>query len=178
MNTHDDAIVAEWLRRICGNEGGFQADPNDRGNWTGGQQGKGLLLGTKWGISAAQYPGLNIKALTVERACEIYTRDYLLPLQSGQFDDGVAYQLLDGAVHSGIPAATRMVQRAAGVADDGDIGAVTRSALAQRSESDLIMLFLGERLDFLSRLSGWPRYGAGWARRIAKNLRYGAEDSE
>lgn len=178
MSAHDEVTVTGWLRRICGNEGGFQADPKDRGNWTGGQQGKGLLLGSKWGISAAQYPGLDIKAITVERACEIYTRDYLLPLQSEQFADGIAYQLLDGAVHSGIPAATRMLQRAAGVADDGDIGAVTRAALARRSESDLIMQFLAARLDFLSRLSAWTEYGAGWARRIAKNLRYGAEDSE
>ena len=178
MSVHDEATVAEWLRRICGNEGGFQADPNDRGNWTGGQLGKGLLLGTKWGISAAQYPGLDIKNLTVDRACEIYTRDYLLPLNSEQFEDGLAYQLLDAAVHSGVPAASRMVQRAVGVAADGDVGPVTRAAVALRSESDLIMLFLSERLDYLSRLSAWASYGAGWARRIAKNLRYGAEDSD
>jgi lysozyme family protein len=32
-------------------------------------------------------------------------------------------------------------------------------------------------LDFMTRLSNWPDASRGWVRRIANNLRYGAEDS-
>jgi lysozyme family protein len=35
-------------------EGGFQNDPDDSGNWTGGKVGVGELKGTKWGICAAR----------------------------------------------------------------------------------------------------------------------------
>ncbi len=175
---YTQAQVAKWLARICGIEGGFQADPADRGNWTGGETGKGLLLGTKYGISAAAYPGLSIKQLTPEQAADIYTRDYLAPLNAVALADGLVFQLLDCAVNSGIGTANRLLQRAVGVAPDGHIGPVTLAEIAQRSESDLIMLFLAERLDFMRVLSRWPIYGSGWCGRIATMLRYGAEDSD
>jgi lysozyme family protein len=62
--------------RLIDVEKGFQADPRDRGNWTGGEPGRGLLKGTKFGISAAAYPSEDIEHLTLERAQLLYRRDY------------------------------------------------------------------------------------------------------
>lgn len=171
-------IVAGWLTRIIGHEGGLSMDTNDPGNWTGGRPGAGVLKGTKWGIAANTYPDLDIKDLTVEQAADIYIRDYLEPLNAERLRDGVVFQLLDFAVNSGIQTAVRKLQQAVGVADDGIIGPVTVSVLEGVTESDLIMRILAERLDYLTRLTGWERYGRGWARRIAKNLRHGADDSD
>jgi lysozyme family protein len=41
----------------------------------------------------------------------------------------------------------------------------------------MILNLNAERLDFMTRLSNWPNAGKGWARRIAKNLHYGALDT-
>ena len=59
-----------------GQEGGFTKDPNDAGNWTGGTIGSGQLKGTKFGISAASYPNVDIENLTIDQAKAIYQKDY------------------------------------------------------------------------------------------------------
>ena len=89
----------------------------------------------------------------------------------------VAYQAFDMAVNSGIGTAVRYLQKAAGVADDGYWGPVTQQAICTTPEHDLVMRFNAYRLDFMTRLSVWPSFGRGWARRIAQNLLYGAEDA-
>ena len=174
---HAPATVATWLERIVGHEGGFSDDPKDPGNWTGGKIGVGLLKGTKWGIAANTYGHLDIPNLTVADAAKIYRTDFLGLLGADRYEDGVAFQLLDFAVNSGPRRALIEVQKAVGVAADGKVGPVTLAALERRSESDLIMLTLAQRIDFLTARDNWPDAGRGWMRRIARNLRYGAEDS-
>lgn len=173
-----DTLVREWLERIFGHEGGFTQNPADKGNWTGGKVGAGKLHGTKFGISAAAYPDLDIKSLTMAQASDIYQRDYLRPIGAGRFRDGVAFQLVDTAAHSGPKTAVKLLQKAIGVADDGFVGPVTLARLAELSESDVIMLVLAERIDFLARLGNFVTFARGWMRRIASNLRYGAVDSD
>jgi lysozyme family protein len=53
-------------------EGGFQKNPKDKGNWTGGQIGVGELRGTNHGISAAEFPNVDIEHLTPAQAAQIY----------------------------------------------------------------------------------------------------------
>jgi len=92
----------------------------------------------------------------------------------------VAYQLLDFAINSGqggVKTAIKRLQRAAGLVADGIVGPKTLIKMAQYTEADLVMLILSERLFYLTTLDKWNLYGKGWARRIAQNLRYGAEDS-
>jgi lysozyme family protein len=72
---------------ILKHEGGFQKMPNDKGNWTGGKIGVGELKGTKYGISASQFPDLDIENLTVAAAEDIYAGHYW-------FYDGVDSQTL------------------------------------------------------------------------------------
>lgn len=166
------------IARVLPKEGGFSINPADRGNWTSGRIGVGQLKGTKYGISAMTYPNLDIKDLTWPRAKSIYLLDFWKPLNADQFPDGVAYQLLDFAINSGIKQAIKALQRAIGVTDDGVFGPVSRAAAEKFSESDLIMLILAERLEFMASAASWTDFGRGWARRIAANLRLGAEDSE
>ena len=137
--------------RLMGHEGGYVNDPQDPGGET------------KWGVSKRSYPNLDIKNLTKEQAKKIFRKDFWDKVQGDKLYDGVAWQLADFAYHSG-PA------RAVAVYQD-----VCRDDM---SESDQILLILAERLEWMTNLPGWPRYSRGWARRIAHNLRYGAEDSE
>lgn len=155
----------EVFDRVLGHEGGYVNDPQDPGGET------------KWGISKRSYPHLNIKTLTREQARDIYKKDFWDRLQADKFADGVAFQLFDFAVNSGIETAVRYLQRAVGVADDGHWGPISQRAADNTSEPLLIMKLNAERLDFMTRLKNWPVHGRGWARRIATNLRFGAQDS-
>lgn len=153
------------IERVLGHEGGYTDGAGDPGG------------ATQWGISQRSYPNLDIKALTRDEATRLYRRDFWDRLQADTLPGAVAFQALDFAVNSGVETAVRYLQRALGVADDGHVGPVTRAALASASPSDLVMMFAGERLDFMTRLSNWPVAGRGWARRIAQDLRFGAIDS-
>ena len=166
-----------YIARILSHEGGYSADRSDPGNWTGGKPGVGVLKGTKFGIAANTYPNLDIKDLTWEKAKEIYRRDFWVASKAGQLPPAVGFQLLDGAVNSGIGRATQWLQRAARVADDGVLGPVSRAAIMAADPSDLAMRFLAERLEFMTGLRNWGVHGKGWARRIAANLRFAADDN-
>lgn len=151
--------------RLIGHEGGYVNNPRDPGGET------------NWGISKRSYPHLNIRKLTREDARAIYRRDFWDRIKGDKLHDGVAFQVFDIAVNSGIETAVRMLQRAVQVADDGIWGPFSQRAADAMSESDTIMRLNAERLEFYSRLSTWPTFGKGWARRVVGNLRYGAVDS-
>ena len=165
------------FERVVGHEGGFGEDPKDRGNWTTGIIGQGELRGTKFGISAMSYPTTAIADLTLDQAKKIYKRDFWDRAQADQYDPAIAYQLFDIAVNNGNGNAIRMIQRAAGVADDGQIGPRSIAAIKAMPVTDLIMRLNAERLLFITKLSTWPTYGKGWTNRVAGNLQYGAIDS-
>lgn len=151
--------------RLISHEGGYVNNPADPGGET------------NWGISKRAYPNVDIKALTRDGAKAIYKRDFWDRVDGDKLYDGVAFQLFDFAVNSGIETAVRYLQRSVGAADDGHWGPTSTAAAAAMTESDTIMRLNAERLDFMTRLKNWPDAGKGWARRIAGNLRYGAEDS-
>ncbi len=151
--------------RLMGSEGGYVNNPADPGGET------------QWGISRRSYPTVNIRELTRDGARAIYLRDFWQRVNADRLPDGVAFQIFDFAVNSGIETAVRYLQRALGVADDGHWGPTSQAAADQASESDLIMLLNAERLDYMTRLKNWPDASRGWSRRIAANLRYGAQDS-
>ncbi|MCR4333109.1 MAG: hypothetical protein NUV34_10495 [Sulfuricaulis sp.] len=151
--------------RLMGHEGGYTTGENDPGGET------------NWGISKRSYPSVNIEDLTREDAAAIYRKDFWNRIHADELYDGVAFQSFDFAVNSGIETAVRKLQAALGVADDGHWGPVTMAAAKAMSESDQIMRLNAQRLRFMARLSVWPSFSRGWARRIANNLDYGAQDS-
>lgn len=165
------------FERVFRNEGKFQNIYADRGNWTSGKVGKGERKGTKYGISAMTYPNVDIKNLTLEGAKEIYKRDWWDKLGMERFRPPMQYQMFDAALNHGMDNATRMLQRAAGTPDDGIIGPMTFTAVKATEINDLLMRFLSERLYFMTSISTWNRFGKGWARRIAHNLKIAADDN-
>jgi lysozyme family protein len=154
------------IERVLGHEGGYVNDPRDPGGET------------QWGISKRAYPHVDIRALSRADAIEIYHRDFWERVHGDELPAAFAFQALDAAVNHGVDTAVRWIQRAAGVADDGHYGPVTRAAIAAASEADLVLRFNAQRLDFYSRLAAWDRFGRGWARRVAGNLLYAAQDND
>jgi len=163
-------VFEEIVRRIIDTEGGLTYDPQDRGNWTTGVVGKGILKGTKYGISAAAYPQLDIAALTVEDAVDIYYKDYWLLVEGPLLPVEIAELVFDSAVNSGVFQTKKWLQAALGVTVDGVIGPKTKAAIAKADPGRLASRFVGFRLEGLLRSETWTRYSRSWTRRIAKAL--------
>ena len=166
------------FEELIGNEGVLSLDPNDKGNWTGGKVGVGTLKGSKYGISAASYPSLDIRNLTLEQVKAIYLTDYWSKHHIDSMPEGVRFDVFDGVVNSGPGSlrfgrdgAIRWIQRAIGVVDDGVVGPKTLAALAAVNSDAVVLDFNAIRLNAMTYMGGWPTQGRGWARRICSNLK-------
>ena len=156
--------------RLIGHEGGYVNDSRD----PGGETNWGV---TKRTAQANGYTG-DMKTMTRQQAYEIYHRAFWVRYQCDQMPPAIAYQFFDAAVNHGFGNASRMLQRAVGVLDDGIIGKYSLEAINRNPIYDTLMVLNGERLNFYTRLEKFDRYGKGWVNRVAQNLKYGAQDNE
>lgn len=134
---------------IVSAEGGYTSDPLDKGNWDSGVVGKGNLKGTKYGISAAAYPTIDIQALTLEQAKGIYKRDYWDVLQLDDAEYPFALVSFDAAVNMGVNYAKGLI-------------------LSVTQDANFVVNFQAERALRYASLSIFPRYGKGWMRRLVR----------
>jgi lysozyme family protein len=144
--------------RLIGHEGGLSDHAADPG---------GL---TNWGISQRSYPGEDIRGMSMNRAREIYLRDFWGPAGCDMVPAGVAFDLFDLAVNSGVKTAIKLLQRATGETQDGILGPLTLQAAQSMPAARLRARLNGHRLAMMADLPTWPSFGRGWARRIASNL--------
>lgn len=91
--------------------------------------------------------------------------------------EAVAFQFFDACVNHGYGNAARMLQRAAGVPDDGIIGEISLKAINSLPENDLLLRFNAERLVFYTKLGTFTSFGKGWVRRVAQNLIHASADN-
>jgi lysozyme family protein len=159
-------VFSRCLAFTLAEEGGFSNDAADPGNWTGGAVGAGALRGTKFGISAASYPSLNIEGLSEADAATIYRKDYWSVLAAEDLSYPVALAAFDAAVNAGARRSICWLQLAAGVDADGVLGPATRMAVAAGDPLGLAKEALVRRLDYTARLPDWSHFGLGWARRM------------
>lgn len=163
--------------RTIGHEGKFQANPKDRGNWTGGKEGVGELKGTKWGLAAMTYPHLDIANITLEQAKEIYYNDWWLKLKMERWPNVMKYQMFDAAFNHGTGRANQFLQFAARVKEDGVVGPNTIKAVNMTDPNDLVLRFLAKRLRYFTEVKTWSEFSKGWSLRVAQCLEYAAEDN-
>lgn len=149
-------------------EGGFGNDPQDPGNWTSGKAGIGYLNGTKYGISAAAYPHIDIEKLTLDAAKEIYYRDYWMKI-GGDILGALGIPVFDEAVNGGQRMAIMLLQATLGIEQDGNIGPLTRTAIAKADINELIMWFAVNRIIHYSLCNGWTQNKRGWVHRAVKS---------
>lgn len=87
---------------VLHHEGGYVNDPKDPGGET------------KFGISKRSYPNEDIANLTVDRAKEIYKRDYWVKAGCDALSDPLALVHFDTAVNCGLGTATRFSKECQG----------------------------------------------------------------
>lgn len=162
MNYSADYLTV--FDRVIKSEGGYINDPQDPGGET------------KFGISKRQYPDLDIANLTREQAKAIYFNDYWMPLRYLKHI-AVQYQVFDAYVNHPSYVAIQFLQRAIGAADDGIWGPRSQAAYDKTDLNDILLRYIGYRLEFISKLKSFNHFGAGWAARMAANLLYAAQDN-
>lgn len=155
--------------RLIGHEGGLSMRRDDRGNWTGGRIGEGELKGTKYGISAAAFPDLDIKSVTLDQAREIYYTRYWGPACCDMLPEALRYPVFDLAVNSGPGRAARLLQRAVGAEEDGSIGPQTLMSIHNMPVDRVLRRLDAHRLLLMAGDPTWPAHGRGWVIRVATN---------
>lgn len=150
--------LAQALKHLLGNEGGFVDHPQD----PGGATNYGI---TKRVAQSHGYLG-DMRNFPLSMALSIYQSDYWAPIKADQLPESLRFHVFDAAVNSGQAQAIKWLQRASGVAEDGVIGPRTLSAASLVSPAKYSAI----RLRFMTDLKTWPTFGKGWARRIADNL--------
>jgi lysozyme family protein len=155
--------------RVIGNEGGLSMSPKDRGNWTGGRIGSGQLRGTKYGISAAAFPTLDIQAVTLDQARTIYREKYWTPAGCDLLPDQLKFPVFDLAVNSGPGQAARLLQRSVGAVEDGSIGPKTLMSVLNMHPEKVLRRLDAHRLLLMTSDATWPEHGRGWVIRVANN---------
>jgi lysozyme family protein len=144
---------------IVGEEGGYVNDPRDPGGET------------KYGISKRAYPEEDIVGLTIDRAKEIYHRDYWERVKGDTLKWPLNLFMFDAAVNQGVGAATRMLQKTLGTVQDGIIGDVTVK-LANRGNAEDPTIYLSERAMRYAKTDNFDVFGRGWMNRIFKLARH------
>jgi lysozyme family protein len=149
MEINTMAEFNQAFKVILKHEGGFQKLPNDKGNWTGGRIGVGELKGTKYGISAAQFPELDIQNLTVEQASEIYKSEYWF--YDGIESQPIADKLADLGVLFGVSVAVSVMQLTLQSIDPtqpitGKFGPITLGHINQAGETSLLTSYKANML--------------------------------
>ena len=166
------------LAFVNGNEGGFQNDPNDSGNY----DDAGNLLGTYRGITAkvARANGWEgaMEDLPDSLVDSIYRDQYWTPLMDSLVSDAVAAKILDYRVNFGQGGGTMIAQQAANefqgvdIAVDGGLGPETVAAINSIDPT----AYMGALIDVASNhyraiaLENPEKAGflQGWLRRVVR----------
>jgi len=166
-------------------EGGYSNDPNDPG------------LETKYGISKAAHPDVDIKNLTKYGAMKIYKEEYWDPYKCGSFAWPLSLAYFDFLITTGSSAVIIRLQRAINyllspnteiesllvlnrgpLKVDGIIGPKTIKAGQSLPPISLANTLTALRLDYYISLPQFSHYGRGWSNRIRKMLMVIAKSKE
>lgn len=161
MNFFDD-IAFPWLHD---REGGFSLDPHDPGNWTGGKVGVGELKGTKYGVSAASYPNLDIRNLTLDAAKQLAKVDFWDTWHGDSLPAPVALCVFDFAYNAGVEEAIKVLQRSVHAGADGICGPETIATVNCRDPAQTVADFTVERIHAYTLMRNFPVYGKQWIAR-------------
>lgn len=153
------------LARVLRHEGGFSDHPADPGGPT--QKGVTQRVYDAYRARKGQ-PARSVRLLEEAELVEIYRRQYWDAVRADDLPAGLDYAVFDAAVNSGPAQAGKWLQRAAGVSDDGQVGALTLAAVAAGDPARLAADVCDRRLAMLRTLRTWPVFGRGWGRRVAE----------
>jgi lysozyme family protein len=156
---------APSLAAVLIHEGGFVVNAHD----PGGATCKGVTQTIYDDFRMGQ--GLthrSVRDIDPDEVEAIYRKRYWNAIRGDDLPTGVDYAVFDFAVNSGTNRASRMLQRVAGVIEDGQLGPLSLSAVKAIPPHRLIDALCDSRLAFLQQLNTFKFFGKGWTRRVAE----------
>jgi lysozyme family protein len=150
------------LKALLKHEGGYVNHPSD----PGGMTNLGVTKRVWEEFTGQTSSEADMRLLTPSQVAPLYKQRYWDACKCDDLPSGVDYCVFDAAVNSGPKQASKWLQRAVGVADDGAIGKMTVAAVIQQSAADVVHGLNEQRLAFLEGLKTFPVFGKGWSRRV------------
>ena len=147
------------IEKVLEHEGGLVDDPKDAG---------GL---TNMGISQRAYPDEDIRGLTVERAKELYKRDYWDRYRTGDLPDRLRHIYVDMCINMGGGRAIKILQEACNSKNankidvDGGIGPATIKAASSVEPFRLRAYRVMFYAELVMKKPEQERFWVGWFRR-------------
>lgn len=160
-----EAIIDDIIRR----EGGYVDHAADRG----GPTKYGITLKTLTDWRGRPTTADAVKNLTEVEAREIYREIYIIkPRLHKVIDPKVRALAVDCAVNHGSRQAVKLLQLAARVFPDGDLGPKTEAAVNRMTPSALYARLCAARVRFYGQIikkdSSQHVFAEGWANRVAE----------
>lgn len=170
---NSSGIFAPALAHVLQMEGGYSNDPHD----PGGPTNRGITLAVY-----AQFKGVTVDAVSRSRLLDelkripdaavqdIYFKRYWTPARCAAMPAPLALFHFDASVNHGVAGAARLLQKAAGVEADGEIGPQTLRAIAEQDTAALVTRYAQERRARYRSLAHFWRFGRGWLSRVEQTL--------
>lgn len=124
----------------------------------------------KFGLKKRDFLAEDIKGLTREAARGLYFTGVWVPAGCSIAPDQIRFHLFAAAAVSGPGMATRMLQRALGVKETGELSILDLRAMAGQHPAQLAAHFTAHHLLHLVCQTDWSDEGAGWVRHVADNM--------
>lgn len=150
------------LALILKHEGGYVDHPQD----PGGATMKGITLATFTDFKGRAMSKEELRAISDADVRAIYKSCYWDAVRADELKPGVDLLAFDMAVNKGVGRAAKLMQRAAGVTEDGALGPKSMAAINALDAADFIAKVSEARRDFYKSLKTFATFGKGWLRRV------------
>lgn len=150
------------LALILKHEGLYIDHPQD----PGGATMKGITLATFTDFKGRAMSKEELRAISDADVRAIYKSRYWDAVRADELKPGVDLLAFDMAVNKGVGRAAKLMQRAAGVPEDGALGPKSMAAINALDAADFIAKVSEARRDFYKSLKTFPTFGKGWLRRV------------
>ena len=150
------------LALILKHEGLYIDHPQD----PGGATMKGITLATFTDFKGRAMSKEELRAISDADVRAIYKSRYWDAVRADELKPGVDLLAFDMAVNKGVGRAAKLMQRGAGVIEDGALGPKSMAAINALDAADIIAKVSEARRDFYKSLKTFPTFGKGWLRRV------------
>lgn len=150
------------LALILKHEGLYIDHPQD----PGGATMKGITLATFTEFKGRAMSKEELRAISDADVRAIYKSRYWDAVRADELKPGVDLLAFDMAVNKGVGRAAKLMQRGAGVTEDGALGPKSMAAINALDAADFIAKVSEARRDFYKSLKTFPTFGKGWLRRV------------
>jgi len=150
------------LDRLLKHEGGYVNHPDD----PGGRTNYGVTQRVYEGFLGREVTEKEMKEMPLEDVRAIYKENYWDRIRGDDLPSGIDFCVFDWAVNAGISRASKALQQAVNVDDDGIIGSQTVAKVCgQANHTNVVNTIAVKRENFYRDLKTFDTFGRGWLRR-------------